>query len=199
MPSLYVVTSDGQISNFPISKDKVTIGRSKDNDLVLTDNTISRHHAEISRIKKGYFLSDLGSYNKTEVNGKSIESIFLNHGDKIQIGMTKLSFLEDTTTPDKAGDSLIITGDTDHETEEQRIVQSSHLEEVHGESRELLVDDVLTPRSVVASEADLLGRLGIRQRKHTHAGRMGDMTLHAVRTDMMRIELLKLRRIRKGP
>ncbi len=47
MPNLYVVTNDGQIFNFPISKDKVSIGRSNDNDLILAGNTVSRHHTEI--------------------------------------------------------------------------------------------------------------------------------------------------------
>jgi adenylate cyclase len=139
MPSLYVITADGQISSFPILKQKITIGRSKNNDLILHDDTVSRHHAEILETKKGYFISDLGSYNKTTVNGKSAESTFLKHGDKIQLGLTKLSFLESTTTPDKAGESLVIsTGD--HDVKEfQHILQSSSALKDLGDSRELLV------------------------------------------------------------
>ncbi|MCD4717099.1 MAG: FHA domain-containing protein [Desulfobacterales bacterium] len=139
MPSLYVITADGQISNFPILKQKITIGRSKNNDLTLNDDTVSRHHAEILETKKGYFIGDLGSYNKTTVNGKSVESAFLKHGDKIQLGLTKLSFLESTATPDKAGESLVIsTGDHD-ENGVQQIFQSSSVLKDLGDSRELLV------------------------------------------------------------
>jgi len=139
MPSLYVITADGQISNFPILKQKITIGRSKNNDLTLNDDTVSRHHAEILETKKGYFIGDLGSYNKTTINGKSVESAFLKHGDKVQLGLTKLSFLESTATPDKAGESLVIsTGDHD-ENGVQQIFQSSSVLKDLGDSRELLV------------------------------------------------------------
>jgi adenylate cyclase len=139
MPSFYVITADGQISNFPILKQKITIGRSKNSDLVLHDDTVSRHHAEILETKKGYFISDLGSYNKTTVNGKSIESAFLKHGDKIQLGLTKLSFLESTSTPDKAGESLVISTGEHDESEFQHIFQSSSVLKDLGDSRELLV------------------------------------------------------------
>ncbi|MBW2119277.1 MAG: FHA domain-containing protein, partial [Deltaproteobacteria bacterium] len=139
MPSLYVITGDGHVSNFPILKQKITIGRSKNNDLVLHDDTVSRHHAEILETKKGYFVGDLGSYNKTTVNGKSVESAFLKHGDKIQLGLTKLSFLESTNTPDKAGESLVISTEDHDEREVQHILQSSGVFENLGDSRELLV------------------------------------------------------------
>jgi len=139
MPSLYVITADGQISSFPILKQKITIGRSKNNDLTLHDDTVSRHHAEILQTKKGCFVGDLGSYNKTTVNGKSVESAFLKHGDKIQLGLTKLSFLESTATPDKAGESLVISTEDHDEDEVQHILQSSSVLKDLGDSRELLV------------------------------------------------------------
>ncbi len=138
MPSLYVITTDGQISNFPILKQKITIGRSKNNDLIIHDDTVSRHHAEIREMKEGFFIGDLGSYNKITVNGKSIESAFLRHGDKIQLGLTKLSFLESTATPDKAGESLVINTEEHDEEEVQHILQSSSILEDLGGSRELL-------------------------------------------------------------
>jgi len=138
MPNLYVITGDGQISNFPIMKEKITIGRSKENGLVLPDNTVSRHHAEILKTETGYIITDLASYNQTTVNGKPIDIVPLKHGDKIQIGLTKLSFLEDVETPDRAADSLILTTKGDKEQDGQEIVQSSSLN-VFGTSRELLV------------------------------------------------------------
>ena len=138
MHSLFVVTNDGQISNFPILKDKMIIGRSQDSDLPLVDNTVSRQHAEIIKVKKGYFLNDLGSYNGTKVNGKPIQSVYLKPGDKIQIGLTKLTLLLNAQTPDKTSDSVVMTMDSDYGSDGQQIVQSSPLE-TFGESRELLV------------------------------------------------------------
>jgi adenylate cyclase len=163
MPSLYVITGDGQISNFPILKQKITIGRSRSNDLILSDHTVSRHHAEILETKKGYFIGDLGSYNKTTVNGKSVESAFLKHGDKIQIGLTKLSFLESTATPDKAGESLVISTENDYEKDVRHIIQSSGVLEDLGESRELLFSvegkeelDIDKTEDISAKKPDLM-------------------------------------------
>ena len=163
MPSLYVITGDGQISNFPILKQKITIGRSTSNDLILSDHTVSRHHAEILETKKGYFLGDLGSYNKTTVNGKSVESAFLKHGDKIQLGFTKLSFLESTATPDKAGESLVISTEDDYEKDVRHIIQSSSVPEDFGESRELLFSvegkeelDIEKTEDIGAKKPDLI-------------------------------------------
>ncbi len=137
MPNLYVVTNDGQIFNFSISKDKVRIGRSNDNDLILADNTVSRYHTEIQKRKNDYILADLGSYNGTKLNGKSIQKVFLKHGDKIQIGSSKLTFLINGNSLDQAEDSVVLTVERDSAVDRQ-IVRSSPLER-HGQSQELLV------------------------------------------------------------
>ena len=138
MPTLYVVTNDGKIFNFPISKNKITIGRGNKNDLVLNDKTVSRYHAEITKLKKGYFLTDLGSFNGTKVNGKSIQGFFLQHDDKIKIGSTTLTFLVDADSSGKQRESIVLTSESDQEREGQKIVKSSPLEGQR-ESQELLI------------------------------------------------------------
>ena len=138
MPNLYVVTNDGQIFNFPISKDTVRIGRSNDNDLILADNTVSRYHTEIQKRKNDYILADLGSYNGTRLNGESIQKVFLKHGDKIQIGSSKLTFLINGNSLDQAEDSVVLTTERDTGEGGLQIVRSSPLER-HGQSQELLV------------------------------------------------------------
>ncbi len=125
MPNLYVLAPNGEITHFPVEKEKITIGRSKDNDLVLLDGTVSRHHAEISKSTEGYILSDLGSYNKTCLNGTPITKALLQHGDKIQVGNTKLSFLLDSSIQDQFGSSLILTTETEDEKDVREVFASS--------------------------------------------------------------------------
>lgn len=138
MPILYVVTVDGQISILPLSKEKTTIGRSKDNDLTLAEKTVSRHHAEILKAKGAYVLSDPGSFNGTKVNGISIKRITLKNDDKIQIGLTKLTFLETVGASSDRSDSMILKVNNDYADEDQQIIGSSEFE-MPGDSQQLLI------------------------------------------------------------
>jgi adenylate cyclase len=124
MPSLNVVTNDGRSYDFPILKGKITLGRGKDNSLILSDKYVSRQHAQIKKSKEGYLLTDLGSFNGTEVNGKSIQSILLKHNDKIKIGLTNLTFSTEKEEELSPEDSLVLTTDGDYENEHKQIVKS---------------------------------------------------------------------------
>jgi adenylate cyclase len=125
MPILHVITGDGIIFDYPFTGEKVTLGRSKNSDLPLKDITVSRHHAEIRKTEKGYLILDLGSYNGTGLNGKLIQTAPLHFGDRVQLGSTRLTFLERRGLGTGTFESLILTADGDLETEKQRIVESS--------------------------------------------------------------------------
>lgn len=65
----------------------MTIGRHKDNSIVLPAPTISNFHAEIEKIGQRYRVRDLRSSNGTFVNGKPISGeVWVQPGDAIQIG-----------------------------------------------------------------------------------------------------------------
>jgi pSer/pThr/pTyr-binding forkhead associated (FHA) protein len=69
--------------------DALTIGRDKDNDIVLKAATVSRYHALLLRDADGLLMVDLESTNGTVVNGvlvRSDEPVRLYNGDVIQIG-----------------------------------------------------------------------------------------------------------------
>jgi ABC-type multidrug transport system ATPase subunit len=63
------------------------IGRAADNDLVLADLGVSRHHAELRNVGSGrYEIVDLGSHNGTFVNGEMITRTIVTERDIIGIG-----------------------------------------------------------------------------------------------------------------
>ncbi|NLO96769.1 MAG: FHA domain-containing protein [Peptococcaceae bacterium] len=65
----------------------VTIGRGKDNDIVLPDHYCSLVHAELKHYKGVTTIEDVGSTNGTWVNGERIDSpVQLVDGDYIKIG-----------------------------------------------------------------------------------------------------------------
>ena len=56
-------------------KDNFSVGKSMDNDLIINNPTISRHHLKFERKDGDFYLTDLGSSNHTFVNNKEIEEI----------------------------------------------------------------------------------------------------------------------------
>ena len=79
--------------SFPLSGDRMTIGRRPDSDVFLDDVTVSRDHALLVRRGADFYLDDLGSLNGTYVNRQRIDSHKLEDGDELQIGKYKLTFL----------------------------------------------------------------------------------------------------------
>lgn len=71
----------------------VTIGRDPDNDLVVDDLMVSRHHAELRRAGTGvpFEIVDLGSQNGTFVNGVRVSSAEVLLGDVVNMGGTALA------------------------------------------------------------------------------------------------------------
>jgi pSer/pThr/pTyr-binding forkhead associated (FHA) protein len=71
----------------------VRAARHEDADIFLDDVTVSRNHAEIHRVGKGYEVRDTGSLNGTYVNHRRADKQLLAHGDDLQIGKFHLTFL----------------------------------------------------------------------------------------------------------
>ena len=64
----------------------LTVGRATDNDLVLRDERVSRHHARIGGRRGTLVFTDLGSTNGSEVNGTRVSEVVLGAGDRIRLG-----------------------------------------------------------------------------------------------------------------
>ncbi len=62
------------------------IGRADDNDIVVADLSVSRHHAELWNVGGRYEIVDLGSHNRTFLNGAEITSAPVTEQDIIGIG-----------------------------------------------------------------------------------------------------------------
>ena len=92
MPNIQIVKENGDIVDFPLAGDETTIGRTDDNALVLSDFSVSRRHARITREGEDWVLEDLGSHNGTLVNEKIIQKKVLDDGDHIKIGNNHLVF-----------------------------------------------------------------------------------------------------------
>jgi len=152
MSILDITTYDGKQLRREVAKGTFTIGRSNDNDLTLSDKSVSRHHTEIKKTKEGYLLTDLGSYNGTKVNGKLTQSVLLKHDDKIKIGLTSLTFLVEEKDAASQESSLVLTADKDIENEHKEVLKSLSQSSAI-DSKELLVSPgaMKTPKEAAIS------------------------------------------------
>ncbi|MBE2218592.1 MAG: FHA domain-containing protein [Ignavibacteria bacterium] len=80
-------------NEFLLGTGSVTIGR-KDANLILKDDTVSRHHARVFFNGGSFVIEDMGSTNGTFVNGSRISNCVLKSNDRIRIGSVELTFIQ---------------------------------------------------------------------------------------------------------
>ncbi len=89
---LVVVRGQQRGREFVIARDVIRVGKSEDNDLMLTEETVSRAHFEIVRDAKGYLLRDLHSTNGTFLDGAEVREAYIRAGSVITAGTVQLKF-----------------------------------------------------------------------------------------------------------
>jgi adenylate cyclase len=73
----------------------ILIGRESDCRVILQDDLVSRHHAEVSMIGIRPFLKDLGSTNGTTLNGTRIKETALRNGQTFIVGRSTFTIVEE--------------------------------------------------------------------------------------------------------
>lgn len=101
MPEIIVRLGENVICRHSFDKDIISIGRSRDNDIVIENLSVSRNHARIRRQDGKYILSDLNSANGTLVNGVRVTKTEILDEDVITIGKHTLAFLNKILTEDQ--------------------------------------------------------------------------------------------------
>jgi cytochrome P450/NADPH-cytochrome P450 reductase len=82
-----LIPPDGEPSVVrPLPAKTLRIGRAPDNDIVVSDVAVSRHHAELRHVAGEYRIVDLDSFNGTFVNGQRVKGGPLAEGDTVGIG-----------------------------------------------------------------------------------------------------------------
>ena len=95
-PTLVLLYNGMEVSRHPIGGAKLSIGRSKQCDVVIGLLGLSRKHAQIEKRGKDVLVEDLGSQNGTWVNNQRIPSQRkLKHGDLLNFYDYAVLYLED--------------------------------------------------------------------------------------------------------
>ena len=72
-----------------------TIGRKPDNDIVIDNQAVSGHHAQLIKNSNDLAIEDLQSLNGTYLNGKKVSKIELYDGDIVSLGVHTLDIFSD--------------------------------------------------------------------------------------------------------
>lgn len=93
-PSFYVTCSRyGKILERRLCKEhELRIGRDSDNDIVIDQRSVSRHHVAIVWDGTRYKAKDQGSVNGTQLNGRRFEMAPLVSGDRLLLGQVEVRF-----------------------------------------------------------------------------------------------------------
>lgn len=93
MPNITLKFKDNVLSRHFIGRGQsLTIGRRKDNDIVIENLAVSGHHAKIDSVGESFVLVDLQSKNGSFVNEQLVSSHWLKDGDLVSIGKHLLVF-----------------------------------------------------------------------------------------------------------
>lgn len=92
-PEAWLEFLDGDGRHVGVTGSAFRVGRNKDNDLVLGNDSVSGHHAVIHKTRDGSFsITDLQSANGVLVNLSQVQAATLNNGDLIELGEARFRF-----------------------------------------------------------------------------------------------------------
>lgn len=104
MPEILVKFQDKIVERVVTEKNRLTIGRTADNDIVLDNRGVSRRHAQIEFSGNSAVLIDNDSLNGTFLNQRKVSEHQLNDKDTITIGKFDLVFNRESELPVKMSD-----------------------------------------------------------------------------------------------
>jgi pSer/pThr/pTyr-binding forkhead associated (FHA) protein len=93
LASIVVLSGGVAGSEYILDDPKLRIGRGPAVEFELDDSAMSREHAMLEFSKGGFVLRDLGSTNGTRVNGETVKTRELEHGDRIEMGDHVLQYV----------------------------------------------------------------------------------------------------------
>ena len=93
-PAVEVTLQGKLVDRMIIDQPRLMLGRHDQNDLLLDNRFVSRHHALLVAREDGIYVVDLRSTNGTFVNGEQVHKHALQDGDVLQIGHFRLRYCE---------------------------------------------------------------------------------------------------------
>ncbi|WP_042457535.1 FHA domain-containing protein [Streptacidiphilus jiangxiensis] len=142
---VYGARNPTMVRNLTAGLKTLRIGRGLDNDLVVSDLSVSRHHAELRQLTDGrYEIVDLESHNGTYLNGQPISRQVLGTQDIVGVGHSTFRLVGDRL------EEFVDTGEVSFSARHLTV------EVEHKGQKKILLNDV----SFAVPEKSLIGVIG---------------------------------------
>jgi len=143
----------------------VRIGTAADNDFILSDRTVSRHHAEIRATPNGWVIRDLESTNGTYIDSLRVREAFLVLGAKCRLGRSDISVQQEV-------DAISVS--TPEQNQLGALVGASErIRELYG----LIQAVAPTPTTVLITGESGSGKECVARTLHELSGRSGPLVI----------------------
>jgi pSer/pThr/pTyr-binding forkhead associated (FHA) protein len=124
MSKLVFSLDNAFLGDYPLDKERITIGRRPTNDIHIDNLVVSGEHAVVVTIGNDSFLEDLESSNGTLVSGRPIKKHVLQHGDVIEIGKYQLKYVAEAAV------NVAAMGSSPEDFEKTMIIRPSAMKPV---------------------------------------------------------------------
>ena len=94
MAWLAVTAGPDKGKTYQLNEGDTTIGRGKENDLVIADAGVSRRHAAVKHLQGKFIVDDLGSSGGTKVNNQAVGGKVVHTGSTITVGQTQMAIVD---------------------------------------------------------------------------------------------------------
>jgi len=95
MAKIQYTTPEGTTGEVELTAERMTLGRSDDNLIVIAHDSVSSHHGEMAIEDDSWVFTDLGSTNGSKVSGQPADRFELGHGSTFTIGHVDCVFVGD--------------------------------------------------------------------------------------------------------
>ena len=116
--SITITGKNSQPYRFKLDREKVTIGRSSDSDIVVDCPSVSSLHATMERVEGGYILRDRKSTNGITLDDELMEIIDLRNDSDIKVGDVSFGYV-------LSEDELDLLDEEEFEPQEKKVEESS--------------------------------------------------------------------------
>jgi pSer/pThr/pTyr-binding forkhead associated (FHA) protein len=95
MAKILLKYKEAVIQEIILDKELTTVGRKPDNDIIIDNQAVSGHHAQIKMAADLLAIEDLGSLNGTYLNSEKVSRADLYNNDVVLIGVHTLEIFSD--------------------------------------------------------------------------------------------------------